>query len=151
MTAGGTVPDKVKVSCVECGATNNAPTDAGGKQVVCGRCKTPLPAPGTVLELKPDRVFTLINSAALPVLLDFSSETCGPCRMMAPVVERLARRRAGGLMVVTIDIGRHPDLAASFGVRAVPTFVVVHRQAERGRTTGAMSEEDFALWVASRT
>ena len=151
MTAGAAMPDKVKVSCVECGATNAYPTAAGGKQVVCGRCKTPLPLPGTVLELKSDRVFTMINGAALPVLIDFSSETCGPCLMMSPVLERLAKRRAGELMVLKVDIGRSPDLAASFGVRAVPTFVVVHRQAERGRTTGAMSEEDFALWVASPT
>jgi len=143
------MPDKIKVSCLECGATNNYPTTAQGKQVVCGRCKSPLPVPGTVLEPKPDRVYNLINTAALPVLIDFSSETCGPCRMMAPVMERLAMRRAGELMVVKIDIGRHPELAAGFGVQAVPTFIVVRRQTERGRTSGAMSEEDFALWVAS--
>lgn len=151
MTTEPAKTEKIRVSCVQCGATNNYPTGAQGKQVVCGRCKTPLPLPGTVLEPKPDRVFTLINSAGLPVLLDFSSETCGPCRMMAPILERLARRRAGELMVIKIDIGRYPELAASFGVQAVPTFVIVHRQSERGRTTGAMSEEDFALWAASRS
>ncbi len=143
--------DKIKVSCVQCGATNNFPADALDKQVVCGRCKTPLPAPGTVLELKPDRLFVLINSARLPILLDFSSETCGPCHMMAPILERLAKRRAGDLMVAKVDINRHPELAASFGVQAVPTFIVVHKQAERGRATGAMSEADFSLWVASRS
>jgi len=143
--------DKIKVSCVQCGATNNYPAEAGGRQVVCGRCKTPLPVPGTVLELTRDRLFVLINSARLPVLLDFSSETCGPCRIMAPILERLARRRAGEIMVVKVDVDRLPDLAASFGIQAVPTFIVVHRQAERGRTAGAMEETDFSLWVASRS
>jgi len=65
-------PDKVKVSCLECGATNNYPLGAGSKAVVCGRCKTPLPVPGTVLELPPEQVVALIQNATLPVLLDFS-------------------------------------------------------------------------------
>jgi thioredoxin 2 len=142
---------KAKVSCVQCGATNNCPAGVIGKQIVCGRCKTPLPVPGTVLELKADRLFVLINSARLPILLDFSSETCGPCNMMAPVLERLAKRRAGELMVAKVDIDRNPELAASFGIKAVPTFVIVHKQTERGRATGAMSEADFSLWVASRS
>lgn len=142
--------DKTKVSCPECGATNNYPAAPQGKAVVCGRCKEPLPPPGAVLELKSDQLRRLIDSAALPILVDFSSETCGPCLMMAPVVERLAKRRAGELTVVKVDIGRAPDLAAGFGIQAVPTFVVIHRRTERGRASGAMREEDFALWVASR-
>ncbi|MCJ7587348.1 MAG: thioredoxin domain-containing protein [Candidatus Aminicenantes bacterium] len=143
--------DKIKVSCFQCGATNNYPAGVLGKQVVCGRCKTPLPVPGAVLELKADRLFVLVNSARLPVLLDFSSETCGPCHMMAPILERLAQRRAGEIMVVKVDIDRNPELAASFGIQAVPTFIIFHKQTERGRATGAMSEADFSLWVASRS
>ncbi|MBN2206219.1 MAG: hypothetical protein JW742_02340, partial [Candidatus Aminicenantes bacterium] len=69
----GTDKDKIKVSCPECGATNNYPAGTQGKAVVCGRCKTPLPAPGTVLELTPDRLHKLIQTAALPILIDFSS------------------------------------------------------------------------------
>lgn len=69
--------------------------------------------------------------------------------MMAPILERLARRRAGEIVVAKVDIDRNPELASRFGIQAVPTFIVVHKQTERGRATGAMSEADFSLWAAS--
>jgi thioredoxin 2 len=145
------MPDKVKVSCLQCGATNNFPMDSGGKTVVCGRCRTPLPRPGSVLDLPGPAAESLIQKAGLPVLVDFYSPTCGPCLMMHPLVERLAERRAGQLMVVKVNTDNNPGLAANFGIRAVPTFVVLSRGAERGRISGAMGETDLSLWVASRT
>ena len=143
--------DKVKVSCLHCGATNNFPLEAAGKVVVCGRCRKPLPVPGTVLELPEQAVATLIQRAALPILVDFYSPTCGPCMMMHPLVERLAKRRAGELMVVKVNTDDSQALSAGFGIKAVPTFVVLSKGRERGRTSGAMGETDFSLWVASRT
>jgi thioredoxin 1 len=69
---------------------------------------------------------------------------------MNPVVENLASRRAGELMAVKINVDNHPQLAASFGVQGVPTFVILHKGTERDRMSGAVSETDFSLWVASR-
>ena len=143
--------DRIKVSCGACGTTNFFPSGARGKTVRCGRCKAPLPEPGQVLEPGPEGLAGLFQASSLPVLVDFYSPTCGPCHMMAPVLERLAARRAGEIVVVKVDVDRHPELARDFGVRGVPTFVVVHKGAERGRTAGAMNESDFALWAASRT
>jgi thioredoxin-like negative regulator of GroEL len=70
--------------------------------------------------------------------------------MMHPIVESLAKRRAGEIMVVRLNVDRNPEIAARFGIRGVPTFVVLHKGTERGRTSGAMSEADLSLWVASR-
>lgn len=141
---------KVKVSCLNCGTVNNFPADAAGKTVVCGRCRTPLPVPGTVLEPPEQAAATLIQRSGLPLLIDFYSPTCGPCHMMHPLVERLAQRRAGELMVLKVNTDTSPSLAARFGIRGVPTFIVVSKGTERGRTSGAMGEADFSLWVASR-
>jgi thioredoxin 2 len=142
--------DKVKVSCVHCGATNNYPLDAAGRKVVCGRCRTVLPAPGTVLEPGPEEVYNLFQNAGLPILIDFYSPACAPCHLMHPVVARLAQRRMGEIMVIRVNTDRHPELAARFRIQAVPTFIVLAKGTERGRTAGAMSEADFSLWVASR-
>lgn len=142
--------DKVKISCLGCGTTNYFPLDAAGKKVVCGKCKAALPQPGTVLEPSRAQASELFQNSSLPVLVDFYSQTCGPCHMMHPILERLARRRAGEIMVVRIDVEKDSELAQSFGVRAVPTFVIVLKGIERGRTSGAMSEENFALWAASQ-
>jgi thioredoxin 2 len=142
--------EKKRVSCFRCGATNNYPVNAEGKKVVCGRCKSVLPEPGSVIEPPAEGAANLIRHSSLPVLIDFYSLTCAPCLMMHPVLERLAKRRAGEIMVVKLNVDQHPELAASFGVQAVPTFIVVHKGTERGRTSGAMAEADFSLWVASR-
>lgn len=144
------MPDKVKISCLQCGATNAYPVDAAGKAVVCGRCKAPLPLPGKVLEPSAEQVVTLIQNGKLPLLIDFYSPTCMPCHMMSPIVESLARRRAGDLMVVKVETGRSPELASAFKIQAVPTFVVMKAGFETGRTAGAMGETDFSLWVASK-
>lgn len=139
---------KIKVSCFNCGQTNYYPENAGDKKVICGRCHSPLPRPGDVLEVDPVQALSLISRSSLPVLADFYSYNCGPCLMMAPLLERLARRRAGELMVIKIDVDKYPEMAAQLGIQAVPTFIVFHKNAERGRVSGAMSETDLALWVA---
>lgn len=143
--------DKVKVSCAICGTTNNFPLEAKGKTVVCGRCKSPLQEPGAVLEPATEGIIGLFRNSSLPVLADFYSTTCGPCHMMHPILERLAARRAGEIVVVRINVEYHPDLAREFGVQGVPTFVIVKKGAEMGRTVGAMDESSFALWAASRS
>jgi thioredoxin 2 len=142
---------KVKVSCGTCGTTNLVPVDAGGKTVVCGRCKSRLPEPGEILEPGPEGIVGLFQNSSLPVLVDFYSPTCGPCHLMHPILERLAVRRAGEVAVIRINVERYQELAREFGVQGVPTFIVVHRGAERGRTVGATDESSFALWAASRT
>lgn len=143
--------EKVMVSCLECGTTNYFPLEAEGKRVVCGRCKSALPVPGEVVETTAWQASQLFQNSSLPVLADFFSPTCGPCLVMHPVVERLARRRAGSLVVIRVNVEREPELARRFGIQGVPTFVIVRKGAERDRASGAMSEDSFALWVASRT
>lgn len=69
---------------------------------------------------------------------------------MHPILEDLAKRRAGEMMIIRLNVVQYPEVGASFGVQGVPTFIVIHKGHERGRTTGALSETDFALWVASR-
>jgi len=144
------MPDKVKITCLRCGATNNYPLEPEGKKIVCGRCKNPLPIPGAVLEPTPEELQTLLQDGRLPVLIDFFSPTCGPCHMMHPIIERLAERRKGELMTVKVNVDTNPQAAASFAIQAVPTFVVYARGYERGRTSGAMPETDFSLWVAGK-
>lgn len=146
----GTVKEKVKVICPDCGATNNYPKDAAGKKVVCGRCRSVLPEPGTVLEPSLHQISALIQNSSLPLLVDFYSPNCAPCHMMHPIVANLAQRRAGEMIVLRIDVDQHPRISSSLGVQSVPTFVIFYKGNERGRTSGAMSEMDFSLWVASK-
>ena len=142
--------DKIKVSCENCGKTNFYFKTSSGKRVVCGHCKTALPEPGRVLESQPNQAYNLFQKSAIAVLADFYSPTCAPCQVMHPVIENLAMRRAGELMVVKINVDSHPEMAAAFGVQGVPTVIIMRRGNELGRTSGAMDETSFSLWVASR-
>lgn len=142
---------KVKVSCLHCGTTNNAPLTERGKKIVCGRCKNELPSPGKVIEPLPNQAYELFKKSAIPVLVDFYSVSCMSCELMHSFVMDLAERRMGELMVVRINVELHPELAAAFGIQGVPTFVILYRGNERARSVGEMAETDFSLWVAKFT
>jgi len=141
--------DKVRVVCLNCGSVNAFPSAAEGKKIVCGRCQSPLPRPGEVLEPNEAGLQAVLANKSLPVVVDFYSTTCAPCHLMHPLVARLAHRRQGELLVVKANVEAHPGLASQLQIRAVPTFVVFSRGYEMGRTSGAMSEADFSLWVAT--
>ena len=78
---------------------------------------------GTVSSIDADQFATAVLESELPVLVDFSATWCGPCRMLEPVVEGLAAELSGRARVVKIDIEKNPQLAASYGVTAVPTLL----------------------------
>lgn len=141
--------DKIKVSCTNCGKTNYYPQPAMEKRVVCGHCKTDLPDPGRVVEPSPSQAYNLFQKSAIPIVADFYSPTCAPCQVMYPALESLAKRRAGELMVVKINVDSHPEMAAAFGVQGVPTVIILRRGNEVARNSGAVDETNFSLWVAS--
>ncbi|MBI2246395.1 MAG: thioredoxin [Armatimonadetes bacterium] len=65
-----------------------------------------------------------VLNTALPVLVDFWAAWCGPCRMIAPIVEDLAREYEGRLKVGKVDVDENPDLASRYGVQSIPTLLV---------------------------
>jgi thioredoxin 1 len=78
-----------------------------------------------------------------PVLIDFFAEWCGPCKMMAPVLDEVARDYAGKLKVVKVDVDESGETAARFGVTAMPTFVLVKNGREAFRRIGAAPKSTF--------
>ena len=100
----------------------------------CARCKALLPW----LVTADASSFDAETSASVPVLVDFWAPWCGPCRMVAPVLEDLAARHAGRLKVVKVDVDDEPELSARFHVRSVPLIVVMHHGRELDRILGAL-------------
>lgn len=86
-----------------------------------------------------------------PVLADFWAEWCGPCKMMHPVLEQVAKDWKGKATVVKIDTDAQPDLAARFGIRSIPTLILFDKGREVHRVSGAMPaaalKAEFARWI----
>jgi len=84
------------------------------------------------------------------VLVDFSATWCPPCRAMEPIVERLAARFAGRAGVVKVDVDQAGDLASNYGVRGVPTFLLLANGQVVERVVGATSEKALTALIESQ-
>src|SRR5262245_60205528 len=112
--------DAQLIRCPRCGATNRVPAArrAPGLQAVCGRCKAPL-AEATVPLTVTDATFAAqVEGSPVPVLVDMWAAWCGPCRMVAPVIDELARDMAGRVRIAKLNVDENPETAARFGVRS---------------------------------
>jgi thioredoxin 1 len=90
-----------------------------------------------------------VLNAAIPVLVDFTAEWCGPCKAMAPAIEDLAREYAGEATVYTLDIDANPTTRHAYGIMGVPTFLVFRDGEVVERFTGSMSRSKLAAALES--
>jgi len=92
----------------------------------------------------------LINSNE-PVLVDFSAEWCGPCKMMAPVLKELASKLNGKAKILKVDIDKNPAAASQYGVRSVPTLILFKNGEIKWRQSGAANASQLADIVSKFT
>ena len=88
-----------------------------------------------------------IEKNPVPVLVDFFAEWCGPCRMMGPVLDDVAEKRAGKVSVCKVNCEDDGDIAGKYGVSGIPCFILFHKGEELDRRVGACSLEDMLAWV----
>lgn len=84
-----------------------------------------------------------VLNSDVPVLVDFFAEWCGPCKMMGPVVDKIAQEYEGKAKVGKIDIDKNPDLAGKYNVMSVPTFMVFKQGKIVDTVIGAVSKEEL--------
>ena len=89
-------------------------------------------------ELTDDNFQTTITNAKTPVLVDFSASWCGPCKALAPTIDKLAAEYAGKLAVYKVDIDNAQEAASDFNISSVPTCVFFKSSKEVDRFTGAL-------------
>ena len=136
------------VSCASCGKKNRLAYERLGEAVRCGQCKEPLTAPGVPIELHSSADFDrLVAKSQLPVVVDYWAPWCGPCRMVAPELLKVAARQAGQMIVVKVNTDELSDLGQRFNIRSIPTLAVFAGGKEAARTTGARPASEIEAFV----
>ena len=96
----------------------------------------------------PKSFFELIETSDLPVLVDFWAPWCGPCRMVSPVVERIAHEYKGRLLTVKINTDKKPAIAGHYEVASIPTIMMFKAGSPVVRITGAQPYEAIRSQIA---
>jgi thioredoxin len=130
------------IQCPKCGAKNRVDSEKQtGRESICGRCKTVLVEAFHPLIVTDRNFAEEVEKSPLPVLLDFWAAWCGPCRMIAPVIEQLAKELSGKVRVGKLDVDQNQMTAARFRVQSIPTLLVIKGGREVERIVGAQSKE----------
>jgi len=139
----------VIVACPACGQKNRLAYERLDDAVRCGNCKRMLAPPGAPIDIGRTADFDrLVAAASIPVVVDYWAPWCGPCRMVAPELQKVAARQAGRLLVVKVNTDQLTELGDRFGIRSIPTMAVFAGGREVARTAGARPAEDIERFVA---
>jgi thioredoxin 2 len=140
----------IVVECGSCSTKNRLRYERLHQQVRCGHCQQTIGAPSVPIDVKTAADFDRLTArASLPVVVDYWAPWCGPCRMVAPELKKVAARQAGRALVVKVNTDELTELGERFGIRSIPTLAIFAGGREVSRTAGARPAEDIERFIES--
>jgi thioredoxin 2 len=131
------------IRCGHCGQVNRVSAAARGTPH-CGKCHQPLP---WIADADDTTFGDVAEAAKVPVLVDLWAPWCGPCRMVSPALDQLARELAGRVKLVKVNVDASPQVSQRFGAQAIPTLLVLRGGQVAARQTGAAPLAVLRTWV----
>jgi len=147
-------------ACPKCGTKNRVDGHAAQvSQPVCGNCGAKLPevsrnASGTSYskpQVVTDQTFAqevIAESSSAPVLVDAWAEWCGPCRMIAPILDQLAAESDGRYKISKLNVDENPHISSQFGIRSIPTLLIFKNRKLVDQIVGAQPKQAIAARLA---
>jgi thioredoxin 2 len=127
----------ITVRCTNCKRWNRIDASRATNKPKCGVCGTPIELDHPV-KLDDETFDRVINGTEVPVLVDFYADWCGPCKIMEPSVNELARTYVGKALITKLDTDASPKTASRFQIRGIPTTILFKGGKEVKRQTGAV-------------
>ena len=136
--------------CKTCGQINRANTDNQARTPHCGKCKEDLDTSGAPQSVKSKNLKRAIANSPVPILLDIWAPWCGPCRMVAPILEEIGQERHGKLLVLKINSDENQDMSNKLKVSGIPTLILFSGGKEADRISGAHPKRALDQWLDQR-
>ena len=138
--------DHILITCPQCGTKNRLPRHRVHERPLCGKCRASLAGAGDhgrPVEVT-DRTFQQeVLSHQGPVLVDCWAPWCGPCRMVAPVLDQLAAEYAGRVKIAKLNVDENPSTAGRYAIQSIPTMLLFNGGAQVNRLVGAQPRQQI--------
>jgi thioredoxin 2 len=134
-------------TCSSCGQKNRIPAGRPHEAARCGACKASLGALDRPLDVTLADFDEVVRQARVPVLVDFWAAWCGPCRVAAPEVAKVAAEMAGRALVLKVNSDEQPELATRYQIRGIPSFLVFRDGELRHQQPGVVDHRRMRQWL----
>jgi thioredoxin 2 len=139
----------ILAACPKCGRRNRLKYEGLGRTFRCGQCRSELPPLSEPVDISSDLVFdAVLSHSTVPVLVDFWAPWCGPCKMVAPEIRKVAAELAGKFVIAKVNTEEIPSLGRRYQITAIPTMVLFNNRSEVARQMGAMPAPAIRQFIA---